>query len=118
MQRNSKQHCRACETCHILLVTKIDTVIIMRLCDIDIGKTACVQSLGGKQSIVRRLRDMGMVEGTPVVPVMVSPLGDPRAYDLRGAVIALHSFRRCRRDNCCCGCNEPREKSDTAFADT
>lgn len=32
---------------------------------------------------------MGMVEGTPVVPVMVSPLGDPRAYDLRGAVIAL-----------------------------
>lgn len=89
MQRNSKQHYRACETCHILLVTKIDTVIIMRLCDIDIGKTACVQSLGGKQSIVRRLRDMGMVEGTLVVPVMVSPLGDPRAYDLRGAVIAL-----------------------------
>lgn len=64
-------------------------VIIMRLCDIDIGKAACVQSLGGKQSIVRRLRDMGMVEGTSVVPVMVSPLGDPRAYDLRGAVIAL-----------------------------
>lgn len=61
----------------------------MRLCDINIGKTARVLTLGGNGSIVRRLRDMGMVEGTSVMPVMVSPLGDPRAYKLRGAVIAL-----------------------------
>ena len=88
-QKKCKWDCHGCETCHILLVTKNDAVIIMRLCDIDIGKTARVQSLGGKEGIVRRLRDMGMVEGTSIVPVMVSPLGDPRAYDLRGAVIAL-----------------------------
>ena len=37
----------------------------------------------------RRLQDIGMVDGTTVECVQRSPLGDPSAYWIRGAVIAL-----------------------------
>lgn len=37
----------------------------------------------------RRLLDLGFVAGTPVEVEMVSPAGDPTAYRVRGAVIAL-----------------------------
>ena len=36
-----------------------------------------------------RDRDLGMVKGTKVTPVLVSPSGDPRAFDLRGTLIAI-----------------------------
>ena len=37
----------------------------------------------------RRLQDIGLISGTRVECVGVSPLGDPAAYLIRGAVIAL-----------------------------
>ena len=37
----------------------------------------------------RRLMDLGILPGTKVEVEMVSPLGDPVAYRVRGAVIAL-----------------------------
>lgn len=37
----------------------------------------------------RRLQDLGMVPGAFVECVGISPLGDPAAYRIRGAVIAL-----------------------------
>jgi len=37
----------------------------------------------------RRLRDRGLVEGTKIRCVLRSPLGDPAAYRIRGAVIAI-----------------------------
>jgi DtxR family Mn-dependent transcriptional regulator len=37
----------------------------------------------------RRLLDLGIVPGTVIAPEMVSPSGDPTAYRVRGAVIAL-----------------------------
>lgn len=37
----------------------------------------------------RRLLDLGLWQGTPVRCVGESPLGDPAAYMIRGAVIAL-----------------------------
>ena len=36
-----------------------------------------------------RLRDIGLIPGTPVVCVGRSPLGDPAAYRIRGAVFAM-----------------------------
>lgn len=33
--------------------------------------------------------DIGLIEGTEVVCVGKSPCGDPRAYLIRGAIIAL-----------------------------
>ena len=38
---------------------------------------------------LRRLLDLGLVEGAGVEPLFCSPSGGTRAYFLRGAVIAL-----------------------------
>lgn len=42
-------------------------------------------------SIRRRLQDIGLIEGTTVECLQKSPAGDPAAYLIRGAVIALRS---------------------------
>lgn len=39
----------------------------------------------------RRLLDMGLIEGTRISCLQKSPAGDPVAYLIRGAVIALRS---------------------------
>ena len=37
----------------------------------------------------RRLMDLGLIPGTEVTAELVSPLGDPVAYRVRGSLIAL-----------------------------
>lgn len=37
----------------------------------------------------RRLMDIGLIKGTTVKCVLKSPLGNPAAYKIRGAVIAI-----------------------------
>ena len=39
----------------------------------------------------RRLQDIGLIEGTNITCLQKSPTGDPVAYLIRGAVIALRS---------------------------
>lgn len=39
----------------------------------------------------RRLQDLGLIEGTRVKCVLKSPAGNPAAYLIRGAVIALRN---------------------------
>lgn len=55
------------------------------------GKGARVTSLLSTGSMRRRLQDIGLIEGTPVQCLQKSPSGDPIAYLIRGAVIALRS---------------------------
>ena len=50
------------------------------------GEEAVVTSISGEN---RRLRDLGLIEGTKVKCVLKSPLGDPAAYKIRGAVIGI-----------------------------
>ena len=50
------------------------------------GEEAVVTSISGEN---RRLRDLVLIEGTKVKCVLKSPLGDPAAYKIRGAVIAI-----------------------------
>lgn len=59
--------------------------------EIKSGETAVVQSLRAHGSMRRRLLDIGLVEGTRVECVGVSPMGDPSAYLIRGAVIAIRA---------------------------
>lgn len=59
------------------------------------GNAARVKDLHLTGSIRRRLLDLGMIEGTYVECVGLSPAGDPAAYLIRGAVIAL------RQADCC-----------------
>lgn len=58
---------------------------------IDVGSSARVQALHTTGSIRRRLLDLGMIPGTRVECLQKSPAGDPTAYLIRGAVIALRS---------------------------
>lgn len=53
------------------------------------GQQALVTEIQEDGAMGRRLRDMGLVRGTPVRCLQYSPLGDPVAYLVRGAVIAL-----------------------------
>lgn len=39
----------------------------------------------------RRMLDLGLIKGTKVQCLRQSPSGDPTAYEIRGAVIALRS---------------------------
>jgi ferrous iron transport protein A len=56
-----------------------------------VGQSAYVTALALEGPIRRRMMDLGLVQGTQVEAVMSSPSGDPVAYGIRGAVIALRS---------------------------
>ena len=55
------------------------------------GETAVAVSIDGYRETVHRLADMGLVENAVVKCVGKSPLGDPAAYLISGAVIAIRS---------------------------
>jgi len=56
-----------------------------------IGKKAKVKMLTSEGTIRRRLLDLGLISDTEVEALQKSPSGDPVAYHIRGAVIALRS---------------------------
>ncbi len=63
--------------------------------DLRPGETAVVHALLTTGSMRRRLLDIGLTEDTPVTCVGTSPGGDPSAYLIRGAVIAIRSEDGC-----------------------
>ncbi len=63
----------------------------MSLNDIRPGERAIVSALRSVGSMRRRLLDIGLVENTCVECVGRSPCGDPSAYLIRGAVIAIRA---------------------------
>ncbi len=61
------------------------------LCDIEVGERAIVERLCVHGTMRRRLLDIGLCNGTEVRCVGRSPMGDPSAYLIRGAVIAIRA---------------------------
>ena len=57
--------------------------------ELEIGETGIVDKIIGEENIKRRLLDLGLIEGTQIKPVLVSPSGDPRAFEFRGSLIAI-----------------------------
>ncbi|NLM43707.1 MAG: ferrous iron transport protein A [Clostridiales bacterium] len=55
------------------------------------GKSAKVKELTADGNMRRRMLDLGLVIDTIVESLRKSPSGDPTAYEIRGAVIALRS---------------------------
>ncbi len=53
------------------------------------GECAVVSALHMNGAIRRRLQDIGLIAGTMVHCLQKSPSGNPAAYRIRGAVIAL-----------------------------
>lgn len=54
-----------------------------------IGEAAIVKQIHSTDAERRRMLDLGILPGTRIENVMLSPLGDPVAYRIRSAVIAL-----------------------------
>ena len=56
-----------------------------------IGEIGVVKCIECEDDMKRRLLDIGLTTGLKVECVLVSPLGEPKAYWIRGALIALRN---------------------------
>lgn len=61
----------------------------MNLFELQSGEECLIDKITIKGSMRRRLLDLGLAPDTKVQCVGKSPLGDPKAFLIRGAVIAL-----------------------------
>ncbi len=61
----------------------------IRLSDMRVGERATVSGLAMRGSMRRRLMDIGILQDAEVECVGISPTGDPTAYLIAGAVIAI-----------------------------
>lgn len=59
------------------------------LSNLSIGEEGVVDALVCNSAIRRRFLDIGLIPGTEVLCYGRSPLGDPKAYLIRGKVIAI-----------------------------
>jgi ferrous iron transport protein A len=59
------------------------------LFDLETGEKCLIDKILCCSNIKRRLMDIGLIEDTVVECVNKSPQGDPKAFLIRGAVIAL-----------------------------
>lgn len=62
---------------------------IENLSQLPLNKNGKIDKIECDEGIKRRLLDMGLVKGTNIVPILVSPSGDPRAFLIRGTIIAI-----------------------------
>ncbi len=56
-----------------------------------IGEKCVVKRILSDGRLRRRMMDLGIVYGTEIEAIQSSPSGDPVAYGIRGAVIAIRS---------------------------
>lgn len=66
-------------------------IMAYSLNDLKVGQSATVDELNSSGSIRRRLLDIGLIGNTKVECIGKSPSGDPKAFLIRGAVIAIRS---------------------------
>jgi len=56
---------------------------------------AIIETLNCNDNIRRRFLDLGLIKGTTITPIFISPSGDPTAYQVRGSVIAIRKEDSC-----------------------
>lgn len=61
------------------------------LYELELGRIAKVENIYCEENIKRRLMDLGIVRGTEIKAILKSPSGNPKAYEVRGSVIAIRS---------------------------
>lgn len=62
---------------------------IENLTQLPLNKSGKIKKIECNEGIKRRLLDMGLVNETNIEPILVSPSGDPRAFLVRGTIIAI-----------------------------
>ncbi len=53
------------------------------------GERARLKTIDGSEELCKRLRDLGWIPGTSITCVSIAPSGTPRAFWVRGSVIAI-----------------------------
>ena len=61
----------------------------MTLNELNLNDTGFIKELKCSDGVKRRLLDLGLIEGTKITPIFVSPSGDPTAFEVRGSIIAI-----------------------------
>ena len=61
----------------------------MTLDELQVGKDAVIQSVGGEGALRRHFLDMGLIPGTEVTLMKVAPMGDPIEYRIWGYELTL-----------------------------
>ena len=61
------------------------------LYDLKIGESAEIKQINCNSNIKRRMMDLGIIDGTMITPILKSPAGNPRAYEVRGSIIAIRN---------------------------
>lgn len=62
---------------------------IMSLTSLPIYQKGIIENLTCNGEIRRRLLDLGLVTGSSITPILASPSGGLRAFDIRGSLIAI-----------------------------
>lgn len=63
----------------------------VKLSDLPMGHSGTVVEIHMEDGIKRRLLDLGLVRDSRIRALNRSPAGDPVAFEVRGAVIALRN---------------------------
>ena len=63
--------------------------MIKRLSELEKGDRASISRIEARGELNRRLRDMGLVPGSPVELIRVAPLGDPIEVRIKGYYLSL-----------------------------
>lgn len=58
---------------------------------LNINKIAKIEDINCESNIKRRMMDLGIVKGTKIKAILKSPSGNPKAYEVRGSVIAIRN---------------------------
>lgn len=64
---------------------------IINLNQLPLNEKGIINEINCVGTIKRRLLDLGLVKGTTITPVLVSPSNDPRAFNLRCSTIAIRA---------------------------
>ena len=64
---------------------------VVPLSQLPVGESALVRELRSSGLTRRRMQDLGFLEGASVKSLQRAPGGDPTAYQVGGAVIALRA---------------------------
>ncbi len=61
----------------------------MTLNELKLENEGKILNIECSENIKRRLLDLGLVKNTNIIPVLISPSGDPKAFEVRGTLIAI-----------------------------
>ena len=62
---------------------------IITLDQLPLEQTGKIERLNCAGNTRRRMLDLGLIVGTLITPVLISPSGDPTAFEFRGSLIAI-----------------------------